>query len=479
MPDRTGPSAEELRRDLRHRRPLVLLAPLAGALAAAAPLVVCLALGVAGWFLTDAGAHGTPRDGLWVGALAWLLAHGSGVHVGGALVSAMPLGLTLVCAWSTWRTGHRLGDSISGHGPDAQRLADGERDWTVPAAAVLYAVGYVAVAVLTLRLAATPSTAPDLSRVVTFSVLLCLVLGAPAIAIGSGRAAIWTATLPASVRATAAACRRVVALWLLVCLVAFLAAFLLDVDTALNIASQLGTDTSANVQLAVVSLLVVPNAVVFSGSYLLGPGFTVGVHTLVSPSVVTIGALPMFPLLAALPDTGPTPAWTPALIALAPLVGALGAMRAQRSHPTYRWEEGALHGCGGGMLAGALFGVLALLAGGAVGPGRMTDVGPLVGAVLVHAVTAFGVGGLLGGLVATFWQRRGMEPAGGERQPLNDYVVGTSLSVEEDTPLNRLAVGTPADADPDAVGDGPDAADADPDATQATLAPVPEEDEES
>ena len=98
LPDRAGPSAEELRRDLRHRRPLVLLAPLAGAVAAAGPLLVCLALGVAGWFLTDAGGHGTPRDGLWVGALAWLVAHGSGVHVEGALVSAMPLGLTLVCA---------------------------------------------------------------------------------------------------------------------------------------------------------------------------------------------------------------------------------------------------------------------------------------------------------------------------------------------------------------------------------------------
>ena len=98
----------------------------------------------------------------------------------------------------------------------------------------------------------------------------------------------------------------------------------------------------------------------------------------------------MFPLLAALPDTGPTPGWTPALIGVPPLVAALGAMRAQRHHPTYRWEEGALHGCGGGMLAGLLFGILALLAGGAVGPGRMTDVGPLAGAVLVHAVTAFG-----------------------------------------------------------------------------------------
>jgi hypothetical protein len=446
MPDRTRPSAGELRRDLRHRRPLVLLAPLAGAVAAAATLTVCMALGVTGWFLTDAGAHGTPRDGLWVGALAWLMAHGSGVHVGGALVTAMPLGITLVCGWATWRIGHRLGDSISGHGPDAQRIADGERDWTVPSAALLYTAGYLAVGVVTSTLAATAATAPDTHRVVLFSILLCGLLGAPAIAIGSGRAAIWTATLPESVVATGAACRQVVRLWLLASLVAFAAALVTDFDTALNVTSQLHTDTGANVQLVVVSLLVVPNAVVFSGSYLLGPGFTVGTHTIVSPAVVTIGALPMFPLLAALPDTGPTPPWTSALVAVGPIVAALGAMRAQRFHPTYRWEEGALHGCGGGMLAGAVFGVLALLSGGSVGPGRMADVGPLVGSVLVHGVTALGIGGLVGGLVATWWQRR--------RMPSSDADVlspgpldGTSTSLDED-----------------------------PDPTQATLTPVADED---
>jgi uncharacterized protein DUF6350 len=410
MPSSTRASAGELNVDLRHRRPLVLLAPLAGAVAAASTLVVCLAFGVAGWFLTDAGSHGTPRDGLRVGGLAWLMAHGSGVHVGGALVSVMPLGITLVCGWATWRLGHRLGDSISGHGPDAARIADGERDWTVPAAALLYTAGYVAVAAVTGALASTTATAPDTTRVVLCAFLLCGLLGGPAIAIGSGRAAIWTATLPESVLATAAACRRVLTTWLLVSLLAFLAALVLDFDTALNVTSQLHADGGAAAQLALISVLVVPNAAVFSGSYLLGPGFTVGAHTIVSPAVVTVGALPMFPLLAALPDTGPTPAWSSGLVALAPVVGMIGAARAQRAHPTYRWEEGALHGCGGGMVAGALFGLLAVLAGGAVGPGRMADVGPLAFSVLVHAITAFGIGGLVGGLLMTWWQRRSLEP---------------------------------------------------------------------
>jgi hypothetical protein len=375
-------------------------------LAAAGTLVVCLAVGVAGWFLTDAGAHGAPRDGLQTGALAWLMAHGSGVRVDGVLVSAMPLGITVVCAWATWRTAYRLGDSVSGHGPDADRIADGERDWTVPMAALVFTGGYVAIAVLTQSLASTPSTAPDGVRVVLWAFLICGLCGLPAVAAGSGRAAVWGAWLPESVVATLAACRSVLTTWAWVCLAFFLGALVLDLGTALNLVSQLGVDGPGTALLGLVSLLLVPNATLFSGAYLLGPGFTVGVQTIVSPAEVTVGALPVFPMLAALPDSGPTPGWTPWLVLVPPVVAALAVARAQRRRPTLRYEEGALHGCGAGMLAGLAFGLLASLAGGAVGPGRMTDVGPLVGSVMVHAVTAFGIGGLLGGLAMTWWQRR-------------------------------------------------------------------------
>lgn len=404
-------SAAEVGHDLRHRRPLVPLAAVAGVLAAAGTLTVCLALGVAGWFLTDAGAHGAPRDGLRTGALAWLMAHGSGVRVDGVLVTVIPLGITAVCAWATWRTAHRLGDSVSGHGPDADRIADGERDWTVPVAAAVFTTGYLATAVAAGTLAATPTTAPSLGRVVLWSVVLCGLFGVPAIAAGSGRAAVWGARLPVSVVSAGAACRSVLVTWAGVCLAFFLGALVLDLGTALNLVSQLGTDGAGAALLVVVSLVLVPNAALFSGAYLLGPGFTVGVQTIVSPAEVSVGALPVFPMLAALPDSGPTPGWTPWLVLVPPLVAALGVARAQRRRPTLRYEVGALHGCAGGMLAGAVFGVLVSLAGGAVGPGRMTDVGPLVAAVLVHAVTAFGIGGLLGGLAITWWQRRGATQA--------------------------------------------------------------------
>lgn len=399
-------SAAEVSHDLTARRPLVLLATFAGVVAATSTLVVCLAVGVIGWFLTDAGAHGTPRDGLRTGALGWLMAHGSGVTVQGVAVTVVPLGITALCAWALWRVGHGLGEAVSGHGPDADRIADGERDLTVPLAAGLFTTAYVVVAVLAASLAGTTATAPDTGRVVLWSLVLAGGLGGSAIAIGSGRAAIWASFVPSSLRAGLTACRRILLAWLAVTFLTFVLALLVDGSTAINVMSQLHTDAGDATLFTALSATVVPNAAVFSGAYLLGPGFTVGVGTLVSPAAVLLGPLPMFPLLAALPDAGPTAAWAGLLVAVPFLVAAWGAVRAQRLNPTLRWEEGAARGCIGGVLAGVVFGLLASVAGGAVGPGRMRDVGPLVFDVLLHAITAFGIGGLVGGLVITWWQRR-------------------------------------------------------------------------
>lgn len=394
-------------RDGRRRgRPLVLLATLGGAVAASATLVVCLGIGVVGWFLTDAGAHGEPHDALRVGALGWLMGHGSGVTVQGTPVSVVPLGLTLVVAWTIWRLASWVGDGVSGHGPDADAIADGERDWTVPVATTLFAAGYVVVVTVAHTLAASGATSPSLTRSIVWSVLLCAGVGGAAVAVGSGRAAIWAAFLPIALREAARTCRRILTTWLAVSALVLLGALVADLDTAVNVMSQLHTDAGDVTVFTLLIATVVPNATLFSGAYLLGPGFTVGAGTLVTPSAVVLGPLPMFPLLAALPDAGTPPAWTAGLVLLAPLVALLATMRSQRLAPTTRWDEGIIRGLAGGVLAGLVFGVLAAVAGGAVGPGRMTDVAPFALDATVHAVTAFGIGGLLGGVLTTAIQRR-------------------------------------------------------------------------
>ncbi len=408
--DRTAarrPGAD-LRGDLATRRPLVLVATLGGALAAAGPLLVCLAAGVTGWFLADGGAYGEPRDGLRTGALAWLMGHGSGVRIDGVAIGAIPLGITLVCAWALWSIGQRVGMSVSGHGPDVEEIADGQRDLTVPLATLLYTAGYTVVAVTTATLASTVSTSPSTASVVGWSLALCLLAGAPGIAVGSGRAAIWTAHLPPTLRSAGGIMRRLLLLWAAVSTLAFTIALLSDLSTAANVLSQLDADAGATLIIVAISVLLLPNAVAFSGSYLLGPGFTVGTGTLVAPSVVVLGPLPSFPLLAALPDEGAAPGWTAWLILLAPLVAFAAVALHQRRAPLFSYTDAGIRGCAGGILAGLGFGVIAALAGGSVGPGRMQDVAPYAFDATLHAVTSFGIGGLLGGLAMTWWQRRSM-----------------------------------------------------------------------
>ncbi|PVG84747.1 hypothetical protein DDE18_03880 [Nocardioides gansuensis] len=391
---------------LAQRRPLVLVATLGGILAALGPLLVLVAVGIVGWFLSDAGVHGAPRDGMRAGALAWLMAHGSGVSVAGASVTVVPLGLTAVCAWAIWRLGHRVGDAVSGHGPDADRIGDGERDWTVPSAVGLFFLGYVVTAIVVCSLAGGADAGPSVRGLVGWTVLLTLLVAAPAIAVGSGRAAIWATLVPPVVRLAATTAVTVLVAFLAAATVLFLIGLALGLGEAATMLSQLHLGVGESVLFLVVNAAFVPNAVLFGGAFLLGPGFVVGGGTLVSPSLVVLGPLPLLPLLAALPDPGTSPAWMAAVVAVPPLVAAVSVAWMQRRHPTPRWDHGAMRGCGAGILAGVALAVLSSLAGGSAGPGRMRFVGAVPADVLIHAITAFALGGLVAGLATTWWQRR-------------------------------------------------------------------------
>lgn len=391
----------------RAQRPLVLIATLGGAAAALAPLLVCAAVGIIGWFAADAGAHGAPRDGMRMGAVAWLMAHGSGITVRGVAVGAVPLGLTVICAWSMWRLGHRVGDALSGHGPDADRISDGERDLTVPLATGLFFIGYALVAVGVATLTASVETTLSVPSVILWSLTMTLAFAGPAIAIGSGRAAIWATFVPAVIRQGAATAIAILTAFLALSTVVFLVSLAFGIGEAATMMSQLHLGAGEGIVYAIANGGFLPNATLFSGSFLLGPGFAVGGNTLVSPGAVVLGPLPLFALLAALPGIGTPGALLSSVVWLPPLVAALATMWWQRRHPALTWLEAALRGCGGGIVAGFAFAVLASVAGGAVGPGRMRFVGPFVPEVLVAAITAFGLGGLLGALAMAWYQRRG------------------------------------------------------------------------
>jgi hypothetical protein len=383
-------------------RPLALGAALAGALASGAVLMGCMALGLVGWFASDAGAHGDTRDAIRVGADGWLLAHGSQLHlVSGATpvtITAVPLGLTLLCGYVTYRLGSWA--ALTSAVEEARGVALG---------AVVLAGLYAVVALVTAVLAATVGAEPGLLRSFVGAFGLAFATGGAGLVQGTraaGGVLPWSERLPETVRAVL---RGAVAAALLLCAgaAALLAsALLLDLGTAATVLSRLHTDTPGGLLYAVLVALVAPNAVLLTGSYLLGPGFAVGAGTVVSPSAVVLGPVPAFPLLAALPAEGTPPGWCTALMAAPVLAGLVAAVLVVRRHAVSGLEVGAGRGLGAGLLGGLLLSAAIALAGGSLGPGRMTDVGADWWPTLLAATVAMGVGGVVGGVLAAWWGRR-------------------------------------------------------------------------
>jgi hypothetical protein len=88
------------------------------------------------------------------------------------------------------------------------------------------------------------------------------------------------------------------------------------------------------------------------------------------------------------------------------LCAAIGAGLMVRRHPAYGYETGAARGLGAGVLGGVLVTAAVGLAGGSVGPGRMGRVGADLTETLLAATVAMGIGGLVAGVLATWWARR-------------------------------------------------------------------------
>jgi hypothetical protein len=154
------------------------------------------------------------------------------------------------------------------------------------------------------------------------------------------------------------------------------------------------------------TMAVAPNAVLFGSAYLIGPGFAVGTGTVVSPTLVSLGPVPAFPLLAALPDSGPTPEWAVGFMAAPVVVAMVGAVLAQRAYKVLAYDSAALRGFGCGFGAALLSTAAIALAGGPMGTGRMADIGAPLGEVLVSSVASMSLGGLVAGVATAWWQRR-------------------------------------------------------------------------
>jgi hypothetical protein len=302
----------------------------------------------------------------------------------------------------TFRTG-RWAARTTAAGPGAGAPVD---EAAVAVAAATFTCSYLVVAVVTGVLAGGSAASPGLGRAVLGALLVAGLGGGAGLAAGTGVLAQRWALLPgwAADVATGAATS---VLGLLAAGAALVGASLLfSFNEAANVMSGLDLSVGDALSYTAVMALFAPNAALLGVSYLSGAGFAFGAGTTVSPTAVSLGVVPAFPVLAALPGDGPTPGWLVGLLAVPALAAAAGIARTLRREPPLAHDLAALRGAGSGFLAGVLATVLVALAGGPLGTGRMADIGAPVTEVLVFATGLMSLGGLLGALGQNWWRRR-------------------------------------------------------------------------
>ncbi|TFD00774.1 hypothetical protein E3O65_03140 [Cryobacterium breve] len=155
------------------------------------------------------------------------------------------------------------------------------------------------------------------------------------------------------------------------------------------------------IALTIAQLSLIPNLVIWAASWFVGPGIAVGVGSSVSPVGTVLGTVPGLPILGVLPQGSLTFGFVGLLVPV--LIGFLAAVilrqrTAATDVPAPTITERLLTGLGTGIVAGVLLGLLAWWSGGALGPGRLVEVGPnplLVGAVAAAEVGVAACIGLL------------------------------------------------------------------------------------
>jgi len=157
---------------------------------------------------------------------------------------------------------------------------------------------------------------------------------------------------------------------------------------------------TGGISLTLAQLALLPNLIIWTASWFVGPGFALGTGSAVSPLGTQLGLVPSLPVLGALPQGTPALGFAGLLV---PVV--IGFLTAAILRPAYlalvrgRGRRGirlAATALGCGVVGASILALLALWSGGAAGPGRLADVGPDAGLVWLWAFVELTVSVLLG-----------------------------------------------------------------------------------
>lgn len=364
-------------------RSAVIIGFLAAAQAALTGLLVVLALVAAVWGSADRVGAGWP-DMVRVATDVWLAGHGTTIALPTGEFALLPMGLALLLLWWSRYCADRVLDLCD----DGRGTA---RGFFLRCLAV-YVLSYALLTGAAAALVGTEDARPLLGSAV---------LGGGVMA-GAGMAVsgypLWRGEGPRWLRVEAigGAVRSAMRWWLGAAAVLLLVSVVLNWGRILEVQRALQPDGVGQVGLILMQLLLAPTAVVWSGSWLAGPGFTVGEGTAISPFGTELAPVPALPLLGALPQAGPGSVWlwwAPMLVVLAGFVAGITLSRLPVDRVDQRWWW-----AGGQVAVGAALVTAPLLwlAAGPVGPERLDQVGPRLVLGTLWVALEVGVGAMLG-----------------------------------------------------------------------------------
>ncbi len=202
-------------------------------------------------------------------------------------------------------------------------------------AAIALALPYTLLAGALAVASRTAQAAPSLWQAVVASFLLAVVAGGLGAARGLAPWSRLARLMPARPRSVILGMLGALALLTAVGAAlagASLAVHLPEVKAATN---ALAPGPAGAALLLLAQLAYAPNAIIWAVAYVLGPGFAFGTGTVVAPTGSALGALPAFPMLAALPSGAKSagPAWVTVLVLATPYLA--GRVRGDRDGPDH------------------------------------------------------------------------------------------------------------------------------------------------
>jgi hypothetical protein len=214
----------------------------------------------------------------------------------------------------------------------------------------------------------------------------------------------WPPTLRAVTAISARGGLAVAASITAVAAIALSAMLAVNFATVVSLYEGLHTEVLGGFTLTLAQIAVLPNAVVWATSWLVGPGFAIGAGSTVSPLATQLGPIPALPIFGALP-TGEF-AFGFVVLAVPVIAGFLVAATLRAwfvtelpGHASARVLAAA--GAGIGVAAGTILALLAAASAGSAGPGRLSQVGPDPLAVFLWTTVVVGLAAIAGLFAAT------------------------------------------------------------------------------